>query len=98
MPVPYTIIHRAVSCTLKDINTVMFLTLNTLHWQNKYIQKAKVGKAIKNAGAMNIYNIRQFPAHKTLKLTTKIRSMLIMLSKLPLPSACVSSATEQLPP
>lgn len=58
---------------------------------------AKVGKAIKNAGAMCIYNIKQFPAHKTLKLTTKIRSMLLMLSKLPLPSACVSPATVQLP-
>lgn len=52
---------------------------------------AKVGKPITNAGAMCIYNIKQFPAHKTLKLTTKIRSMLIMLNKLPLPSARLPS-------
>lgn len=39
----------------------------------------------------------RFPAHKTLKLTTKINSMLMILSKLPLPSACVSSPTVQLP-
>lgn len=54
---------------------------------------AAVGKARKNVGAC-IFNTRQFPAYKTLKLRTKIRPMLIKLkAKGHLPSACVS-ATE----
>jgi len=52
---------------------------------------AKVDKAVKNAAATCIYNIKQFPAPKTLKLATKSRLMLIMLSNPPPPSACLSS-------
>lgn len=59
---------------------------------------AKVGKAIKNEGAMCMCNIRQLPAPKALRLMIKISSMLRVPSKLPLPPARVPSATAEQPP